>query len=288
MRSSRRRALVALAALGVAAFTQEAAAQSWRTISSARQLQGEQQLTVDVEFASGTFRLQPAAGTALYRAELMYDADYFEPRGKYDAATHTLKIGVTIDRGTHNLDLSDDSPQYLNLAISPDVPAALKLQFGLARAEIDLGGLSVAGASVKTGASESWIGFSRPNRINCRSFEIAVGAAELLVEGLGNARCRRIRAIGGAGDLTLDFTGDWHAEVTTRGDIKLGFGTLTLRFPKELGVELDIDRLLASFDQRGFVKRGSRYVSTNYDSTRARLRLNIDAAIGEIHVEWVN
>ena len=124
--------------------------------------------------------------------------------------------------------------------------------------------------------------------MSCQEFELKTGAAEVLVEQLGNARCRHIEVVGGVADITLDFTGEWDASVVTTAEIKLGIGALKLRFPEDLGVELELSRLLASFEPTGFAKHGSHYVSRNYDTAAVKLHLDVKAVLGDISVEWVN
>ncbi len=92
---------------------------------------------------------------------------------------------------------------------------------------------------------------------------------------------------GAAGSFTLDFTGEWQHLGETTARIKLGVGALTLRFPSHLGVAISLDRFLATFDRSGFTKRGNFYYSSNYDAAAAKLRLDINAAFGDINVEWV-
>ncbi len=263
-----------------------AAGQSFRTISVARQIQGEQDLTVDVEFAAGTFELKPGQGSALYRAQIVYDEDHFTPSTRYRASSNTLRIGVSSD-GLRGFKRDVTSRQRMFLAITPAVPTELELKLGAVEADIELGGLSLIESTIRTGATETRIAFSSPNRVSCQEFELKTGAAEVLVEQLGNARCRHIEVVGGVADITLDFTGEWDASTVTTAEIKLGLGALTLRLPEHLGVELKLKRVLASFEQTGFAKRGSRYVSRNYDTAAVKLHLDVKAVLGEISVEWV-
>jgi predicted membrane protein len=138
-----------------------------------------------------------------------------------------------------------------------------------------------------TGASESRVRFSRPNKVACRELAFHVGATDFRATGLGNARCDKISLMGGAGDLTLDFTGDWGTVTRTAAEIGVGVGSVTLRLPESLGVSIRIERFLSSFDQSGFVKRGNTYYSASYDSAPTRLDLEIKAALGNIDVVWV-
>jgi hypothetical protein len=267
--------------------TQAALAQSWRNVSTSRQLRGEERLAVEVEFASGTFRLGPGTASSLYRIQATYDEDGFESETDYDQRSSHILVRVTPHDGHGDLDMDADSPQLLDIALSPAVPVTLDLKIGAARSSIELGGLAVRRASIKTGASESRITFGSPNRVACEEFEIAMGAAELTVVGLGSARCERLKVAGGAGDLTLDFTGSWEPGTELDSDVTMGFGSLTLRVPEDIAVELTMSRLFASVEREGFVKRGDRWLSPNADRAIATLRLHVRAILGDVSFDWV-
>jgi hypothetical protein len=233
-----------------------AAGQTWQSVSGSRRVHGEERLRVEVEFAVGTFRLHPTDGNTLYHTDILYDAEYFEPRIDYDARRGRLNLGV-IPEVESGLDLDyDDTEQYLTVGLSRSVPTSLELKFGAARAEIDLGGIPLERAEIKTGASESVISFDEPNPIVCDRLEVGAG-------------------------------GQWDGAVNTRVSIVMGFGEVNLRLPIGLGIEVDIDRIFAGFEASGFVKRGSRYISHDYDGAEQKLRLDIKAALGDVNVEWV-
>jgi hypothetical protein len=224
----------------------------------------------------------------LYRSRTRYDADLFKSATSYDAERNQLDLALTPRDLSDDFEVEDENyPQELELALSPAVPLTLDLEFGAAQAEIDFGGLSVASAHIKTGASGSAVRFSEPNRIACGNLEIAVGAADFLIEQLGNARCARIEAAGGVGTVTFDFTGEWPQGFTSNAEITVGLGELSLRFPEHLGVAIKMNRLFASFERQGFAKRGSEYVSENFDEATAHLELEITAVMGGVNVEWV-
>jgi hypothetical protein len=265
----------------------DAAAQTWQSASASRRVQGEERLRVEVEFAVGTFRLHPTAGNALYQADILYDAEYFEPRIEYDARRGRLDLGV-IPEVESGLDLDyDDTDQHLTVELSRSVPTVLDLKFGAARAEIELGGIPIERVEIKTGASESTVSFDRPNPIACTRLEVGTGAAEITIEKLGNSRCRVIEVAGGVGEITLDFTGEWGPEVDTRVEIVAGLGEVNLILPIGIGIEVDIDRLFAGFEESGFDKRGSRYFSYDFDGAARKIRFDIKAALGDVNVDWV-
>ncbi len=88
--------------------------------------------------------------------------------------------------------------------------------------------------------------------------------------------------------MTLDFTGDWtNGYSIHEADIKLGLGQLTLRLPKDVGIAIEVDRFLASFDRVGLTKAGSSYLSIGYDSANTKLHITLKAVLGDIDIEWV-
>lgn len=273
--------------LGLALFAGPLNAQRMSTVAASRDLRGETELAVHVRFGLGTFSLGRDQSGALYRASLLYDQDNFRPVHEYDADSRQLEFGVKSLRDDVNIKNSDDIVQELEVAVSPSVLTSLELEFGAGRAEVDLGGMSVRKAVIKTGASEAVIAFSRPTITPCEKLEIKVGAAEFRAERLGNSNCGSIEVDAAAGEITLDFTGEWQHTGTTNADVTIGLGDLELRFPSHLGVSITLDRFLASFDDAGFVKRGDKFFSTGYDEAPAKLHIELKAVVGDVDVVWV-
>jgi hypothetical protein len=276
-----------LAVLCLADPTGGAQAQTWRTITSARQVHGETELTVEVDYAAGRFRLSPGAGGSLYRMEMRYDEERFTPVREYDAGAGILRLGVRSRRGEHvrvgTRRRSSEIPS-LDVTLTPEVPLTLNLDLGATQADVELGGLALRSLQYRTGASESRMRFSRPNPVDCEELELRAGAAELEVSQIANANCGRIRFHGGVGEVTLDFTGTWRRSM--EADINVGIGSLTLELPTDVGVSVRVTRFLASFESAGLIKRGNTYYSRNYEVARQRLTMTVNATIGEIGVNW--
>jgi len=277
-------AAVTLAALLTAPA---ALAQTLRTLSSSRQLNGESALTADITYVAGRFRLSPAAPGALYQMDMRYDEDKFTPVRDYDAAAGVLHLGLKT-KGHVTLAGHGDEKNMptLDLALAPGVPLVLSIELGAAEADAEFGGLALRSLRYKTGASRSELRFSRPNPLACDSLTLEVGAAQFAATGLANANCRHIRVEGGVGAIALDFTGNWRSPVDA--EVHLALGTLKLLLPRSLGATITLNRFLASFDQSGFTRRGDVYYSDNYASARYHLDLNVESAFGGIEVVWVN
>jgi hypothetical protein len=256
-----------------------AAAQDWRSITSLRQYKGEETLNVDVEYGAGRLSITPGEANALYKAMLRYDANAFRPVTQYQDGRLRVGIEGGSVKGRHM------KAGRLDLALGTRMPIELNLKFGAGKADVELGGLKIRSAHIQTGASETALNVSSANAESCSRLELQVGAAEFRATGLGNLNCETISVDGGVGDVTLDFNGAWRVNADV--DIDMGLGSLTLRLPRGLGVQVQKTGFLASFDSQGLVKRGNVYYSENWDQAGNRASIKVDAAFGSVKVVWV-
>ncbi len=280
-----RRRITLLASLAVLATAGLASAQSYRTVVESRQMSGERDLSVSIGFAVGHILVAPAQGRELYRLSMVYDEDFFRPDVRYRESRNRLRAELE-SLGRHGRQ-DADLDQQIDLVISPSVALDLHLKFGAAEADLELGGLSLTEGHIETGASETTVRFSAPNRAVCESLRFEVGAAEFEALNLANARCRLIKLSAGLAEILLDFTGEWSDAIETKVDIEMGLGEVRLRFPEDLGVRIRVDRFLVSVDRNGFDKRGSTYTSRNWDDVTTHIEIDIEAALGSVEVEWV-
>jgi len=280
------RRIAAAAALAVPALVAlaptPARAQSWRTVTISRQISGEDALQVEVRYGAGRFTIRPIDEGVLYRMHLRYDEDIFEPVAEYDG--HRVTLGVRNPGGSVKL-RGKHSGGRMELALGKGVAMDLDLKFGAVRGDIDLGGLSLTGLRLSTGASEARLDVSEPNaeRMDRASFE--VGAADFKAMRLGNLNADHIDVDAGVGSVELSFTGSWQGKTSV--SIDMGLGSLTLRFPEGLGVRIKKGGFLATLDSQGLVKRGSAYYSLGWDDAAQRVSIDLNAAFGSVSVEWV-
>ncbi len=271
--------LVGALALGMLPVV--AGAQDWRNVTSFRQRADESQLDVHVRYGAGMLSILPGGAGELYRTDIRYDSDTFDPVADYREGR--LEVGVE-GRG-RGIKIRNTESGAMKLALSPDIPLDLDLEFGAVEADIELGGLRVSRADIETGASETKIRFSEPNRMACESLRIQMGAAALEARGLGNANCARVRAEGGVGDLTLDFSGMWRRDLDA--EVTIALGSVTLRVPENVGVRVDKDTFLADFSGPGFYKRDGHHYSENWETAEHQLTVRVEGAFGTIDVRWI-
>ncbi len=272
---------IALLTLLVLALTPiGAGAQDWRDMTAFRQRADETRMDVRVRYGAGELLIRAGEPGELYRLNLRYDSDVFDPVADYDRG----ELEVGIDGRGRGVRLRNTEAGEMRLQLSPEVPLELDLDFGAVEADLDLGGLHVASLDVETGASDTEIRFSEPNRVACDRLEIAMGAAAFAVRGLGNAGCARIKVEGGVGDLTLDFDGAWERDIDA--DITMALGSVTLVVPEDVGVRVEKDTFLTDFDRSRFYERDDTYYSDSWETAGRRLTVRMGGAFGSVSVRW--
>jgi N-terminal domain of toast_rack, DUF2154 len=278
----RRAPFIALLLL-VAAPWREASSQSWRTVESARQLRDSAQHRVRVQYGAGRIDVGATNAPVLYSMTLRYDEATTTPIHRYDASARTLTLGVDDESSHFSRNMGDKAKGEMRLALSRAVPMDLALELGATKASLDLGGLSLLALHLESGASETLLDFSTPNQTRMRALEIDVGAASFEARNLGNANAASVHVAGGVGSVELDFGGQWSQDMAVDADLALG--KLTLHVPRDVGVRVEVEKFLASFNQQGLEKRGDAYYSENWDRAKYHLRLRAQTTFGGIELD---
>jgi len=255
--------------------------QSWKTVTMSRQLENSDAVEVSVEYGAGRFIVRSIDEDLLYRMNLRYDEDKYEPVA--DFTGDRLRLGVESHRGGMNI--RGREAGELELELARGVPMDLELKFGAVQAEIDLGGLALTKLELSTGASESLVDISEPNPLQMSKATFEAGAAEFAVHGLGNLNAEHITVDAGIGSITLGLEGRWQRDAEL--DIQMGLGSLELLIPEGLGIRLRKDSFLASLNSEGLIKRGDVYESPDFAEAEHRVVIDLDAAFGSIEVIWV-
>ena len=265
----------------VLALPAVASAQSWRTVTMSRQRSDEKDLRIQVSYGAGRLKVRAAEEGLLYRMQVRYDEDRFEPRADFDG--RRLHVGLeSLGKSIH---LGKEQTGDMDLLLARSVPMDLDMEFGAVRADVDLGGMDLTGLQLKTGASESTVDVSQPNREQMNRATFEVGAADFTARHLGNLNARSIEVNAGVGSVALWFTGSWAQDASVT--LNMGLGSLELVFPEGLGVRLTKDSFLTAVDTEGMVKRGDAYYSLDWERAERKITVDLDAAFGSVDVRWV-
>lgn len=266
--------------LAAALWPAGAGAQSWRTITAARQHQTVTDLQAHVAFGGGRITLGAAPASLLYDVHLRFDADRYRPQLRYDSTARALYVGVDTGaahvfalnprRGIGSGGGGDTQGSDLSVQLARDVPLDLQLDLGACEGRLNFADLAVTALRVETAASDLSLSFTTPNRTPMSALDVSGVATELTVRQLGNARARRIDISGSVGEIDLDFAGSWSD--TTQLNISGALGGVTLRIPRDVGVETHFARHLAGLDAPSdFTTRNGVTRSANWSSAARRL-----------------
>jgi hypothetical protein len=255
------------------------AAQTWSTTQYERQIRGETELRVEVEYGMGTVTLLPAEAGILYRARIRYDEEGFVPR--HDFRSGILRVGVEGSSRRTSFRRGEQEGE-LTLRLSRDLPLQLKMEFGAVRSELDLGGLQLQELELATGASDTRIRVSEPNPGELEQATFKVGAAAFVATDLGRLNAREINVEAGVGDVRLELGGLTRSR--TRVQAKMGLGSLEIRVPDTAGVRMTRSTFLSSVNAPGLERTGNAYVSPNWDRAEIQVEIHVESAFGSVSI----
>ena len=135
----------------------------------------------------------------------------------------------------------------------------LVISAGAYEGTLELGGLSLKSLEVKDGASNVDLSFSKPNRIEMSILRYSTGASDVKLTGLGNANFSTLAFSGGAGNYTLDFSGDWQQDAVVTVDS--GLGNVTLTIPENVKANVTVEGAAVNINQgSSWSQNGNIYV----------------------------
>jgi hypothetical protein len=211
--------------------------------------------TVDLSlaFGAGTLKIQPGSD-ALVSGTAIYNIVDFKPAVTVNGST------VRIEQGNWHLkgipDLSNIKNEW-DLSLG-NQPLNLSIEGGAYHAEYQLGGLALTNLTVKDGASDVKMTFTSPNLTEMSLLSYETGASNVSVTGLGNANFASLIFHSGAGNFTLDFTGDLKRNGSV--NIETGVSNTTLVIPTGVPVQLTVDGGLSNVTyDSGWSKSGTLY-----------------------------
>ena len=217
-----------------------------------------QQTTADVtlKFGAGELSLQPGAVDGLISGTATYNVADFKP------VITTESNNINVEQGNLKLGgipfINQDIVNEWELSLG-NRPMSLKIEAGAYTGNYELGGLSISKLDVTDGAAKVQLSFSEPNQIEMTSFEYNTGASNVTLSGLGNANLSEMKFNGGAGNYTLDFSGQLTRNMTV--NIDAGVSTITVIVPEGVAAELYNDSNLVTISTGGgWEQHGNTYL----------------------------
>lgn len=228
-----------------------------------------------INFGLGELNLAPGAETDLVSGVAIYNIKDLKPKISGEGNRIVLETGDLEINGIPKFNKSVKNEWNLDLG---NMPMALNLNAGAYEGDLELGGLSIKSLIIMDGASDVSLKFSEPNQIEMTNFRYQTGASSVNLYGLANANFSQMDFKGGAGDYTLEFSGELLRDATVT--INSGMSSLTVEVPDGTSARVFFDGGLSDIDIHGdWEKKGGKYTLSGGEPM---LTININMAAGSL------
>ncbi|MBN1536166.1 MAG: hypothetical protein JW908_05490 [Anaerolineales bacterium] len=228
-----------------------------------------------INFGLGELSISPGAETALVTGTATYNIKDLKPKITTEGNRVILETGELEITGIPKFDKAEKNEWDLELG---DMPLAINLNAGAYSGDLELGGLSIKSLNIMDGASTVKLKFTEPNPIEMDMFEYQTGASSVKLYGLANANFSEMVFKSGAGDYTLEFSGELLRDATVT--INSGMSSLIVVVPEDTSARIFFDSGLSNIDIHGdWQKNGNMYTLSGGSPM---LTININMAAGNL------
>ena len=214
---------------------------------------------LSISFGAGELKLSPGARN-LVDGTVIYNVDDFKPE--------IFENGDRIEIKQGNFDSIpplDDLRNEWDLKLG-SAPMDLVISAGAYEGTLELGGLSLKSLEINDGASNVDLTFSEPNLIEMSIMRYATGASDVNLTGLANANFSTLTFSGGAGNYTLDFSGDLQRDAVVT--IDSGFGNVSLIVPEDVNAKVTVEGAAVNINYgSGWAQNSNDYTHKGEGST---------------------
>ena len=211
-------------------------------------------VNLNLKSGAGELTLNPGSDL-LVEGTATYNYDEFKPTVTTDGADVTLRMGednINFVPGFNNLknvwDLKLGS-QPLNLSIDS----------GAYDGTFEFGGLAITRLSISDGAADVELNFSEPNEAEMSTFTYNTGASNVKLLGLANANFTLLDFSSGAGDYTLDFSGNLKRDASVK--VETGLSNVIIIVPEGVNAIVTVQGGLSNVNAGpGWERSGGDYV----------------------------
>ncbi len=191
-------------------------------------------VNLKLSFGAGEMTLAPGAdqlvdGTATYN----YSA--FKPVITTEGSD--IQVGMS-DVDFNSFPSFNDLKNIWDLKLG-DTPMDLSIEAGAYTGTFELGGLALNALTIKDGAAEVELAFSEPNLTEMSIFQYGTGASNVKMSGLANANFSLMDFSSGAGDYTLDFSGNLKRDASIT--ISSGLSNMIIVVPEGVNAIVTVD-----------------------------------------------
>ena len=214
-----------------------------------------------LSFGAGKLTLSPGPqGENLVDGTAIYNVDDLKPQIQKDGNSVEIRQG-----DFHSLPPFDDMKNEWDLKLS-DTPLDLTVQAGAYDGTLELGGLALKSLTVRDGASHVDISFDELNQTEMSLLRYETGASDVKLTGLANANFSTLSFSGGAGNYTLDFSGELQRDAVV--EIEAGLGNVSLVIPEEMDAIVTVEGAALNVNHSsGWSQNGQEYTQNGSGPT---------------------
>ncbi len=204
-------------------------------------------------FGAGDLRLSPGAEDALVQGTATYNVADFKPVVTSEGGQVEIRQGEYRFQSTNLTGIVNEWDLKLGAT-----PMELTINAGAYNGQYELGGLALTGLTIKDGAAEVSVSFAEPNPAEMSLLRYETGASKVELSGLANANFSTLVFDGGAGDFTLDFSGDLQRDAIVT--IDSGFSDLKLVIPENVNAKVTLEGAAVNVNHSsGWAQSGQTY-----------------------------
>jgi hypothetical protein len=240
--------------------------------------EGSGVVEVQLNFGAGDLNIEPGTDEFLISGTAAYNVPELKPE------ITVRQSEVIIAQEGEGLEfipvLGGDFENTWDLQLGTN-PVELIIAAGGYRGDFELGGLSIQSLRISEGGSNTSLSFSEPNLAEMDLLRFETGASKVVATGLANANFSRMELVSGAGDYTLDFSGELQrdGEVT----VKSGFSNITLIVPQGMSVNLRVSGGLSNVNVDGdWQTSGDNYI---HEGAGPQLVVSVEMGAGNLNLD---
>lgn len=189
-------------------------------------------VNLSLSFGAGDMTLSPGA-SQLVDGTATYNYSAFKPEVKTDDGNVEIQMGK-IETFPAFSELENEWDFKLG-----DTPMDLEISSGAYKGTFEFGGLALNTLTIKDGAAEVDLSFSELNLTEMSLFQYETGASNVKMTGLANANFSMMDFSSGAGDYTLDFSGELQRDASVR--IQSGLSNIIVIVPEGVHAIVTVD-----------------------------------------------
>jgi N-terminal domain of toast_rack, DUF2154 len=223
-------------------------------------------------FGAGEMTLNPG-GEGLVSGTATYNIPVLKPNVSVNGSVVKITQGNT--QGINAIPKDFKNTWDFKLGSSP---MDLQIEAGAYKARYELGGLALTGVTVKDGAADVRLSFSAPNTTEMGVLRYETGASNVIVEGIGNASPASLIFKCGAGNYTLDFSGQLQRNLT--GHVEAGLGNVTINIPSGVPAQVTVESGLSNISAgSGWQVNGDTYTQ---EGSGPAINIIVDIGAGNL------